>query len=359
MNTGAEVTHGGNIIATARNLGCRPADLIDLSSNLNPLGMPAVLRRLLAESIDEAGFLPETGSETLRQLFASRHRLSPGEVLVGNGTTEFIFAVPAALRPRNALIVAPTYGDYQLACAWAGLPIRSFPLVPEEDFRLDFSRLAAALHGGEMIFICNPNNPTGVLTSTAELHRFIGAHPQSLFLIDESYLPFTLEKSLLELPLLPNLLILSSFSKIYSIPGLRLGFLTASAVNMAHLTVSRKPWGVNRLAQVAGEFLVEGGEEHRRRTLNFLEEHRPAVTAMLAGLPGVRVVPGSGNFILSRLQRDMPVAELHRRLLYQHRIMIRNCSDFEGLAGNYFRISLTAGPGMQLLAEALRLILGE
>jgi threonine-phosphate decarboxylase len=351
------VPHGGDIVATARKLGCRISELIDLSSNLTPLGMPPALRQLLAEHLDEAGCLPETGSETLRQLFASRHGHSSREVLVGNGTTEFIFAVPAAMPLRRGLIVNPTYGDYRLASDWAGLAVQSFLLLPEENFRLDFNRLAAALTGGEIVFICNPNNPTAVLTPTAELHHFITGHPDSLFLVDESYLPFTREQSLLELPLLPNLLILSSYSKIYGIPGLRLGFLTATDANMTRLAARRKPWGVNRLAQVAGEFLVRNGEDFRQQALNFLDEHRPAMAAAFDSILGVRVFPGAANFILCRLQGKIPVAELHRLLLEQYRIMIRNCGDFQGLDGSYFRVSLKAGSSMRLLPEAIQKIM--
>lgn len=357
MKNTAEITHGGNIVGTAKKLGCRPADLIDLSSNLNPLGMPAVLRQILRDSIDEAGYLPEPGSETLRRLFAGHHHRSPEEVLVGSGTTEFIFSIPAALRLKEALIIEPTYSDYRLASNWAGLPVRSLSLRPEDNYRFDFDRVARALRGGEIVFICNPNNPTGVLAPNHELHGFIGAHPSSSFLVDESYLPFTREISLLDRPILPNLLVLSSYSKIYSIPGLRLGFLTASADHLARLAGLRKPWGVNRLAQIAGEFLVAGGEEHRHKTLSHLEVQLPAVIEMLAGLPGVRTIPGSGNFILSRLQSRIPVSELHQRLLQEYRIMVRDCGDFEGLPENYFRISIKADPDMRLFAEAARRIL--
>jgi threonine-phosphate decarboxylase len=353
------VAHGGDILATARRLNCLVTDLIDLSSNLTPLGIPAALRRILMERLDEVGFLPETGSETLRQLFATRYGRSPEEVLVGNGTTEFIFAVPAAMPCRRAVIINPTYGDYRLASSWAGLEVQGFPLLAEEEFQLDLNRLADFLTGGELAFICNPNNPTSVLTPSADIHGFIAAHRESLFLVDESYLPFTREPSLLELPPLANLLILSSYSKIYGIPGLRLGFLTASLENMARLAARRKPWGVNRLAQVAGEFLVDNGEDYRQQALEFLDLHRPAMARALDDISGVHVFPGSANFILARLEGIISAAELHRLLIEQSRIMIRDCANFEGLDQQYFRISLKEGTSMRLLPEAVQTILGK
>ncbi|MEJ2032338.1 MAG: aminotransferase class I/II-fold pyridoxal phosphate-dependent enzyme [Deltaproteobacteria bacterium] len=355
----AAVIHGGDIVATARKLGCRIADLIDMSSNLTPLGMAPGLRELLTERIEEVGFLPEAGSETLRQLFAASWSRSPEEVLAGNGTTEFIFAAPVALRPRRALIVNPTYSDYRLACEWADLDVRSFALDPREDFRLDLERLAKELAGGELVFLCNPNSPTGGLVPSATIHHFIATYPDSLFLVDESYLPFTPEPSLLSLPLLPNLLVLSSYSKIYGIPGLRLGFLTATTENMAQLAARSKPWGVNRLAQIAGEFLIESGREYRQQVLAFLAGQRPAVASALAALPGVRVFQGAANFILARLEGRLTAPELHQRLLDRYRIIIRNCGNFETLDESYFRISLKTEPANRLFLEAMQIIFTE
>lgn len=350
----ATVAHGGDIVATAKKLGCRIADIIDMSSNLTPLGMAAGLRDLLAERLEEVAFLPEAGSETLRRLFAAAWGRSAEEVLAGNGTTEFIFAVPVALRPRRALIVNPTYGDYRLACEWAGLEVRSFALEPEEEFHLDLDRLAGKLTGSELVFICNPNSPTGGLTSSTALQHFVTAHPDSFFLVDESYLPFTPEPSLLSLPLPENLLILSSYSKIYGIPGLRLGFLTATTENMARLAARSKPWGVNRLAQIAGEYLVGAGEAYRQQVLAFLAAERPAVASALAALPGVRVYPGTTNFILARLAGRLTVPELHQQLLDRYRIMIRNCGNFETLDESYFRVCLNTAAGNRLFIKAMQ-----
>ena len=332
--------HGGNIIATARELGCRVDDLVDMSSNLMPLAMDAGLRRTLTERLGEIAFLPETDSETLRTLFAAEYGRSPAETVVGNGTTDFIFALPAATACERAVIVSPTYNDYRLACQWAQLPAEDFMLSPSDHFRLGTDRLAAGLTGGELVFICNPNNPSGGCTPSAAIHALAAAHPDTLFLVDESYLPFTREPSLLTLPLLANLLILTSFSKIYGIPGLRLGFLTGTPERLAVISARNKPWAVNRMAQIAGEYLITNGATHVEQVLDFIETRRPDFVARLAEQPGVEVVDGVCNFILCRLTGAVRAEELRQAMLARHRIMIRNCANFTGLDDTYFRISL-------------------
>lgn len=331
--------HGGNIFATARALGCEVQDLIDMSSNLTPMDMVPGLREVLVQGLEQIAFLPETESETLRGIFARKFQLREEEVLVGNGTTEFIFALPHLFAGSRAIIVNPTYSDYRLACGWAKVPATDFMLPPEQDFRLDLERLASEFQGGELVFICNPNNPTGALTPSAELYDFILRHPATSFLVDESYLPFTREKSLLRYDLPPNLFVLFSSSKIYGIPGLRLGFLVAGAANLQSMNLQRKPWGVNRMAQLAGQYLLEHADPYVEMVRQFIERERPLFVDLLQRMNNIRVIPGAANFVLCCLKGEMPAAELREKMLAK-RVMIRNCASFAGLDEHYFRMSL-------------------
>ncbi|MFZ5774765.1 MAG: threonine-phosphate decarboxylase CobD [Thermodesulfobacteriota bacterium] len=340
ISTNPQGAHGGDIISMARSLGCAVSDLIDLSSNLTPLPSPPGLREALVAGLDQMAFLPESDSDSLVAAFAGRHGLGRGQVLAGNGTTEFIYAVPTATACKRALIVTPTYGDYRLACEWAGLAIEYYHLEPAAGFALDCDQLAARLQGGELVFICNPNNPTGGVTPSRELLRLAQAHPDSEFLVDESYLPFVNEESLASMNLPPNLLVLSSFSKIYGIPGLRLGFLVGAADRLATLMTRRRPWGVNRLAQLAGEYLLAHADPYVAEVQEFIRLNRPRFAAGLASLPGVTVVPGAANFILCRLDDGPLTAATLRERMLSHRIMIRDCANFVGLDDHYFRVSL-------------------
>jgi threonine-phosphate decarboxylase len=350
------MVHGGNIIATAKELGCRISDLVDMSSNLSPFAPAPDLLATLHGRLAEIAYLPETGSESLCALYAARHHLARDQVLVGNGTTEYIFSIPTVVDVKRGIIVNPTYSDYHLASARSGLETTSFPLRPAEGFQLDLDRLSYTLKGDELVFICNPNNPTGILVPTLQLHEFICTHPASRFLIDETYLPFIKENSLLTLPIPENLYILRSFSKIYGIPGLRLGFVVASTDNIQRLSSRQRPWGVNRLAQLAGEHLIQHGDDAVIKIADYVAKERPLFAAELEKLPGVNVVPGRAHFILGSLSGTVRAATLRNELL-KHLIMIRNCASFTGLDDRYFRLSLKDEPANRKCIAALRKIL--
>ncbi|MEW6594197.1 MAG: aminotransferase class I/II-fold pyridoxal phosphate-dependent enzyme [Thermodesulfobacteriota bacterium] len=356
-STSPLAVHGGNILATAKALGCAVSDLIDLSSNLTPFGTMPGLEAALVAGLAEIRFLPESGSESLCALFAEKKGIAASQVLAGNGTTEFIYAVPAAFGCQRAIIINPTYADYATACQWAGVPAEGFALDPAQGFRLDLDALAAKLVGGELLFLCNPNNPTGVLTPSAAIAELARQRPDSLFLVDESYLPFTRESSLLALGLPENLLVLFSASKIYGIPGLRLGFLAGSASRIARLGERVKPWGVNRLAQIAGEYALRHGDAYCAEVVRFVEAERPRVMAELAALPGVQPFDGAANFILSRLAGPVRAPELKTALL-KERIMIRDCANFATLDDRYFRISLKEQPTNDHALAAMRAFFG-
>ncbi|MBU0681354.1 MAG: aminotransferase class I/II-fold pyridoxal phosphate-dependent enzyme [Proteobacteria bacterium] len=342
--------HGGNIIATASSLGLRVDELIDMSSNLSPLGMVPGLREVLEKGISEIAYLPEATSSSLCALFADHYGCKPQQVMAGNGTTDFIYDLPALGRFKKAVIVNPTYSDYSLACEYAGLPWQSFTLE-FPDFAINFAALSDTLEGGELLFLCNPNNPTGHMVDIHDLRTFINNHPQTTFVIDESYLPFTGEASLVSGELPDNLFILCSSSKIYGIPGLRLGFVVSSKKNMAIMMERCRPWCVNRLAQIAGEFLLAHGDFYVRDVQAFMASTRPSFVAELHAMPGLVVVAGVANFILCRLTA-MTANELAEKMLAE-KIMIRNCASFDGLDDSYFRISLKNGRDNRLFLDAM------
>ncbi len=331
-------THGGNIISQARELGLDVHDLIDMSSNLTPLGPVPGLAEVYMAGFKEIGCLPDATSDSLRQAFCQKFKCGMDEVIAGNGTTEFIYDLAAKVACARVVIVNPTYSDYRLGCEYNGKPYHGFSLTPP-DFKLSLAALTATLQGGDLVFICNPNNPTGTMTPVQELYEFVTSRPDVHFVIDESYLPFTHESSLVGLPRRDNLFILCSSSKIYGIPGLRLGFMVSSAETLQPFLAKQKPWVVNRPAQLCGEFLLQHGDEYVREVVAFLDRIKPGFVQELSKIDGVEPVAGVTNFILCRLQLPHKVADLQAEMLKQ-RIMIRDCCSFDSLGDNYFRISL-------------------
>jgi len=344
------VVHGGNIIDTAKKIGCTVDNLIDMSSNLNPLGADDGLLAYLRDTIDQIAHLPESNSTTLRESFADKYNLSSKQVMAGSGTTEFIFSIPAAIPANRAIIITPTYADYFTACARADLTVETFTTDPHR--LVDLKALAKILHGDELVFLCNPNNPTGSFLPTDDLLTLINNHPKTTFIIDESYIAFSNNPSLLDFPLANNSFVLCSYSKIFCIPGLRLGFLAGSAANIKTITMNSKPWGVNRLAQLAGEYLVREGERIKKSTLSYLEKERQRVMTAMEKFPSLDCQPGTTNFILCKIKEGMSAKQLYEKLLQQG-IIIRDCQNFINLGQNYFRFSLKTTEQNDLFIKAL------
>ena len=350
--------HGGNIYEAARIAGCRPDELIDMSSNVNPLGPPQGLDDYLRDRIAVAHALPEADASGCSARFARRHRIDPECVIAANGTTQFIYSLPRALAVRRALIPAPTYADYGDACQRAGVDVEWLPLAAEDGFSLDPEKLDRRLDRVDLAFVCNPNNPTGGLLPAPTLARLCRAHPAVRFVVDESYLPFLFdgeEQSMVGRGL-TNVLVLNSLSKVFRVPGLRIGFLIGPPDLLAPARRSLLPWSVSSLAQAAVEFLMTPSDSidaFLKETRRHVKQEMKHVSDRIDRLPGFGVFPSCTVFSLIRLPDGATASQVLSRLL-AHRILIRNCANFRGLSERYIRVSLKSRRENDFLVDRLQ-----
>lgn len=349
--------HGGNIYEVAKALGCSPREILDMSSNVCPLGMVSGLEDMLRKSLKEIISLPEVDSQSLRELFASSFGLRENHVLAGNGTTEFIYMIPPALKVRKALIVGPTYSDYADACRAFGIEPVFCMAREENNFEPILDEIQSKLANVDTAFICNPNNPTGRLIPAEHLKSMFAAYPKIRFVIDESYLPFIRdwESHSLIGAKVDNIVVLHSFSKIFGIPGLRLGFVVASPEIIKALEPFKHPWNVNRPAQVAGIFLVSQ-KSFIKEVADFVQKERETFLAYLKSLDSLCSFPSSVHFILFKLNGDLNAPELFGRMA-EHKVLIRDCSNFYGLSDRFFRIALKTPEENNRCADTLKKVL--
>ena len=353
--------HGGNIDEAARIAGCRPADIVDMSSNVNPLGPPPGLLQHLRDRLQALQALPEADAAGCCRAFARRHRFDADAVAAANGTTRFIHDLPRALGARRALILAPSYADYADACAAAGVEVEALPLSADEGFVPDPEEMDRRLCRVDMAFICNPNNPTGVRLPQQTLAEICRAHPKVRFVIDESYLPFCRDAAQgMAGRALPNVLVLNSLSKVFRIPGLRIGFLIGPPGLLAPVRRYALPWSVNSLAQVAVEFLMRPSADldaFVEETRRWVSAERARIGTRLAASRPLQVFPSSTVFSLIRLPKTATAVDVARQLL-ESRILIRNCGNFAGLSERYIRISLKQAEENNRLVDRLLAAVG-
>ncbi|OQX11740.1 MAG: threonine-phosphate decarboxylase [Desulfobulbaceae bacterium A2] len=346
--------HGGDLTRLAARSGRSPHDIVDFSANINPLGPPPSLRRAITRALDRLDHYPEPEAATLTAAIAARLGLAPEQVAAANGTAELLCVVPRLLKPAGVLLPVPCYIDYERVCRQAGLAVRFFPLPAEEDFRLDPAALAARLRPGDLVILGQPNNPTGRLVEKGPLRDLILARPDVMFLVDEAFAGFVPGyRSLVGSA--DNLLTTVSLTKLYAIPGLRLGYLAGPVPLVQALRRELPPWNVNVLAQEAGLALLDE-EDYLARTRAQVTSLREAMQAALAQLPGLRVIPGTANFLLLRLDHPrLDAADLARRLIEGYGLAIRVCDDYQGLDRHYFRVAVRSAEDNGRLRDALEL----
>ena len=349
--------HGGNIYEIARRLGCAASEIVDMSSNVNPLGPPPGLHDYLKENLNVITALPEVDSSMLVQSFAKRYHVDSDSVLAGNGSTQFIYSIPQALGSKRALILGPTYADYADACRMHNIDFEYIIAPESQGFKADIHLIIEQVQGFDTVFLCNPNNPTGTLYTAAELELLCRSHPNIYFIIDESYLPFVNcgdQESMIGCGL-PNVIVLNSMSKIFRISGLRIGFIIASKNIIEKLTHYSLPWSVNTLAQIAVRYLMEHEAEVNAfidHTQKLIETERTRFAEKLKSVSDIKLFPSTTSFILAKLL-NRHTADTICDHLSNEKILIRNCSNFRGLSNRFIRISLKKSDTNQMLADKL------
>ncbi|HJT79233.1 MAG TPA: threonine-phosphate decarboxylase CobD, partial [Gemmataceae bacterium] len=320
--------------------------VLDFSAGLNPLGPPPGVWRALRDRTAVTRY-PDPDCRALTERLAALHRLEPAQVVVGNGASEIIHALPRAFPAARVAIAEPTYTEYLRASWLAGAAVTHW-LPADESFR----PAPFPVDGAGLVWLCNPNNPTGQLWPPGPLRAWVAAHPRTLFVVDESFLPFHPDEQ--EHSLVPavagadNLVVVRSLTKLYAIPGLRLGYAITSPERAACLRAQLPPWSVNAFAQAAGLAALEDAAFLRRTHAWFREEARP-FAAHLRGLGGL---PSEAPFVLLRLG-GVTSARLTARLR-RHGLLVRDAANFVGLGPQYVRVAVRTAEENATLLGALR-----
>jgi histidinol-phosphate/aromatic aminotransferase/cobyric acid decarboxylase-like protein len=350
------IPHGTLDYAEARALGVHPADLVVFSSNINPYGPPPAVLETLREQCTPPiiARYPDRLSLDLRDALAAHHDLTPDAILVGNGTSDILLLIGLVfLQARRITVVGPTYGEY---AHLAGLMATPLSFVAHPGWRYDGDRYhpaettaedtahALAATRPDVVFVCNPNNPTGRELTSAELDALYGAAPAALWVVDEAYADFT-DAPVTSISRIErgNWLVLRSMTKDFALGGLRLGYVVGAPERIAPLQQVQPPWNVNTFAQAAG--LVCLNELAWRRAP--IAQLRADCAALRDGLiaEGYAPRPTELSFFLTPVRAP---AELRRKLLAQ-RLVIRDCTSF-GLPDMIRIAALRPAENTQLVA---------
>lgn len=349
-----EYTHGGNIYDEN---GCTNPDVIDFSANINPLGIPGEVITAAVWSLKQSNIYPDSDCRLLTLKLAEFENISKDNILCSNGASDILFRLSYAVKPKKILVTAPSFADYERAGKAAGAEIIYYPLKKENVFNINNDITDIILSSSpDIVFICNPNNPTGNLTSMNMLKDIAAAceSVNSILLADECFLDFVCgadkysAKALLDR--YKNIVILKAFTKIFAVPGLRLGYaMCGDKILIDRMRFHGADWAVSNIAQTAGIAALENGREYIDRSVGYIDSERKRMMSELAEI-GLTVYSSYANFIFFHCSWNI---DLFGELLKQN-IIIRNCANFKGLEHGYYRTAVLINEKNKLLIKAVK-----
>lgn len=341
-----EYTHGGDIYSLN-------TPVLDFSANQNPLGMPPAVAEAARAAVAEADRYPDSRCTALRRAISALDGVPEEYITCGNGAADLLFRLCGALRPRRAVVTAPTFSEYEQAVTAAGGSVIRCTLDPDRGFHLGREFLKSALDAG-LAFLCSPNNPTGrlvdpaVLDVTLEFCREAG----TLLVVDECFLKLSDRPGpglALRLADYPNLVLLRAFTKSYGMPGLRLGYcLTSNADLTEAIARAGQPWSVSNVAQAAGVAACGCPDWPEKAMAEVVRPQRARLTAELRAL-GLTVWESEANYLLFRAPGR---ADLKERLV-ERGVLIRSCANYHGLGADYYRIAVRPAAENDVLLRAM------
>ena len=355
--------HGGDIYRYREAAGSRP--LIDFSANTNPLGLPHGVIRALRGSAEQFDRYPDPHCRGLRAALADFHGIDAERIVCGNGAADLIYRLACLVKPKHALVTAPTFSEYAKALAESGCGcIDAAPLKPPS-FHNDVSILARIFEETEILFLCSPNNPTGHTVPEDLLRAIVERCAQNnvLLVVDECFNGFLddppAHSAVSLLGQYPRLAVLNAFTKTYAMAGLRLGYLLCGGQDIAeNIAALGQAWSVSAPAQIAG-LAALGEGEYLQRSRRLIKEERRFLKNGLADL-GIEVLGGEANFIFFRVNEEngFAPAAFFAALLEQG-ILVRSCANYPGLDNSYYRIAVKKRTENRKLIAALKTIRGR
>ena len=364
MNKAKEHFHGSDLEKVEQIFHVKKETITNFGANVNPLGISPMLRDNLASHIDAITTYPDREYTDLRNAISVYTGAPVASIMVGNGSTELIGLFIQIQHPKKAVLISPTYSEYEREILLSGGTCDYHFLKPEAEFHIDVEALLADITADvDLLIICNPNNPTSTVIGREDMERIVSHCEQTgtFVLIDETYIEFAPDMdAITAIPLTEahsNMVILRGISKFFAAPGLRLGYSICNNPELyACMNEIKNPWTINSLAGVAGEIMFSD-HAYIQETKNFIQEERLYCQQTLDQMPEVTYFDCYGNYILVRIEKEGITSYDAFVHCIKKGLMIRDCSDFVGLDETYIRFCFMNHDKNVALMEALKELL--
>jgi threonine-phosphate decarboxylase len=337
--------HGAEVLGAAEQSGLMPKQILDFSSSVNPLGPSKRALDAAKSAFSQIAAYPDSNSNELRHVIANHFGITKDNIIVGNGSTElmYLFAEVFLKKGDKAIMPAPTFGEYESAVCKTGEKPKFVKL--DKNFAVDAESFKREMVGAKLVFLCNPNNPTSMLIPKETLTDIIetALKQDTLVFLDEDFLEFVEDEKALtmirKIGKYPNLFILRSFTKIFGLTGLRVGYGIASKEIINVLLCAKIPWNVNCLAQAAAVAALKD-EKHLQETRELTKKEKAWLQIELGKFGAFKFSAPDANFFFIDIRKSgLTSAELKNRMLKQG-TLIRDCTSFKGLDEFFVRVAV-------------------
>lgn len=342
-------SHGGDIYLY------EDRRILDFSANINPLGLPQGVKRAMVQAVDSCDIYPDPFCRKLRKAISQWEGIPFENIYCSNGAADLIDRLILGLKPKKALLAVPSFGEYERALNRVDCKITYFYMTEEEEFKLTNRFLECLSPEIDLIFICNPNNPTGHLIDETLLQDILEyCEKNDIYVImDECFIDFLAESEQVtikrKIHIYQNLVVMKAFTKLFAMAGIRLGYcFTANKDILDKLYQSGQPWAVSNMAQQAGIAAVKE-QEYIERAKAMTEAQSSRLKRELTKL-GYRVYDSRANFIFFYAKDCNNLKEV----LLSDNILIRNCDNYKGLHEGYYRIAIKRPYENELLLDSLK-----
>ena len=324
--------HGGNAIFKNKNI-------LDFSANINPLGLRENSFHILKEALSKSIFYPDNFSTELRKSISNYENVDKDYIFCSNGASDIIFRFVNYIKPRKALILAPTFSDYERALKTVNCKIYKHILLEEDNFNLKDDILnIIQKENFDIIFLCNPNNPTGQLIENSLIEKILKLSKGYVF-IDECFIDFIENNNKYTskkfIDKYNNLIILKAFTKIFALAGFRLGYcITSNLKTIENLYFYGADWAVSTFAQEMGIYCLKDCNIYLQESLNYINVEKEKIIKSLKSV-NFKIIGSNANYIFFKGFKNFD------KILYeQFNICIRNCSNYTNLTDEFFRIGI-------------------
>ncbi len=314
---------------------------VNFSTNIPQSANHTGLLRYLATCGDIFSHYPEPEPWSVEQLLADKYSVNTDNIIVTNGATEAIYLLAHTYKEGNSSIIIPTFREYQDACK---VFLHTLKFISSLD-KVD--------QNTQMVWLCNPNNPTGLIFDRLKLLTTVDRYQDIIFVVDQAYSDYSIREVLTVDDVIKrkNMVILYSLTKQFMVPGLRIGYAIGPSVIINRLKRLRMPWSVNSVAIKATHYLLNHSEDYRIDAVTLHSEAIRIAEAMTS--MGIKTDLTDCNFILCQLPYGS-ASELKQWLIERHSLLIRDASNFEGLSSKYFRVAAQSHDENNLLINALK-----